>query len=790
MAASLGVEFCYNTDLEKYFFKLTTPQSNKIIPQKPWGNYWQQISAGDLWGGLVGMLVALPAAIAFGVTVYAPLGAEHSAAGALAGVLGTIILAMVCAILGSSRGLVTVPSAPVVALLSAFSLAFIQSGGDGYSALPMLLILGFVTGWLQIILGLFKVGKLIQYVPYPVISGYLSGVGIYIILGQIQKLLGADKSLSLFTALTTPSSWQLQGLLIGIVTMVCMVAWINIEKVLMFSGSLTIPATIRKIPAPIIGLIAGGLVYVILGINDVNLRTNINNSLVIGPLIKGDASLWATLTQHWREIKNIKWAMVEYVIGTAITLAVLLSIDTLKTCIVLDVLTNQRHDSNRELISQGIGNMLCALVGGLPGSGAMGATLVNVSAGAQSRFSGFFVGLFALITLIAFGGIIGWVPVAALASILIVVGFRMIDIKSIKLAQRKATRLEFVVTLVVIITANTYGLLTASLMGVALAVFLFLRENIRISIIRRINFGNNQFSKRMRTGEEMAILETLGEKTCIVELQGSLFFGTAYQIQTKLEEAINSCNYIILDFRRVQSLDITAVNVLQKLSQQMEQKKGFLIFSRFPYHLPSGTDVEAYIEQLGVNKDSPDISSNTSSPKLFPEFDLALEWVENQLLQTHFQNAAPENLLELRDMEIFKSRKQTTLAALEEVMEKKSYAPGAYIFKAGDKNNQLFLIRRGMVRIILPIKKYKNHNLGTISKGTFFGEMAFLDAESRRSADAVADTEVELFVLEREVFLQLMEKHKKLAFDLIESLALILAKRLRFTNREIQRLES
>jgi SulP family sulfate permease len=323
---------------------------NNAPPSFTTPSTWRLPRAGDAWGGLVGMLVALPAAIAFGVSIYSPLGAQYAAAGALAGVIGTIVLGIMCAVFGGTKGLVTAPSAPAAALLSAFTLSFITQGGSPIVALPMLLIVGFITGWLQLILGLLKLGQLIRYMPYPVVTGYLSGVGIYIILGQIEKLFGLPKGLPVFDGIMQPWHWQWQGVLVGIATILTTSFWVKSSI-----GKITLPHSLQKIPPTVAGITMAMLLYGVLAYVDPALRSNINNPLVIGPLITEESSLWQSLTLRWQSLGDLRWSMVEYVFSTGFTLAILLSIDALKTCIILDSLTKSQHDSNRTLLSQGRG---------------------------------------------------------------------------------------------------------------------------------------------------------------------------------------------------------------------------------------------------------------------------------------------------------------------------------------------------------------------------------------------------------------------------------------------------
>ncbi|MEJ1958484.1 MAG: cyclic nucleotide-binding domain-containing protein [Nitrosomonadales bacterium] len=174
---------------------------------------------------------------------------------------------------------------------------------------------------------------------------------------------------------------------------------------------------------------------------------------------------------------------------------------------------------------------------------------------------------------------------------------------------------------------------------------------------------------------------------------------------------------------------------------------------------------------------------------MFDEIDDALEWVEDRFLEDARFEKADSKALDLNDFEVFKGRKRETLAALEQCMERRSCKVGDIIFKHGDSGDELFLIRKGTVRIILPISDKQSHHLGTFGRGSFFGEMAFLD-DGVRSADAVAFTETELYVLPRKTFDIFAEEHKKVALSLMEGLASVLSSRLRYTDAELRVLES
>jgi SulP family sulfate permease len=724
--------------------------------------------AGDFWGGFAAMLVALPSAIAYGVTIYAVLGASHVALGAMAGILGATAIGIVASSAGGTNRLISAPCAPAAAVVTAFAIEAMKSGTPVDTTLLLLALLGLLAGLMQVLFGVLRLGRLIKYMPYTVVSGYLSGVGLIIIGSQVPKLLGTPKGLHFWAALGTPEQWRWQSIVVGVATIVVMVA---------------APRLIKAVPGAVLGLIAGVAAYFSLALLDPALLRLQANTLVVGALDSGGGGSFVDgLEMRWSALADVSLPQLQMLAIPALTLAVLLSIDTLKTCVVLDALTRSRHDSNRELIGQGLGNLASGAIGGIPGAGTMGATLVNISGGASSRLSGVIEGVLALLAFLLLANFISWVPVAGLAGILIVIGVRMIDRNSFTYLKSRSTILDFAVIVAVIGTALTVSLIAASGVGIVLAVVLFIREQIGGSIIRRKMLGNETFSKRVRTHQEMEILTTHGARAAIIELQGSLFFGTADQLYMSLEPELKTRDFLILDMRRIQTVDVTAAHLLEQVKDMLAERKGFLIFSQIPPNLPSGRDLQQYFNQVGLlHSDSP--------VRIFSTLDDALEWVEDRIIHDAALLKDEEIALELHEVELFAGRKEQTLAALEQCMEKRSVAKGETIFLRGDSGDELFLIRRGAVRLVLPLSARQSHHLGTFGRGAFFGEMAFLDG-AVRSADAVAFVDTELYVLSRRAFDIFAEEHKKLGLRLMEGIASVLASRLRYTNAELRVLES
>jgi SulP family sulfate permease len=727
--------------------------------------------AGNIWGGLAAMLVALPSAIAFGVTVYSPLGGAQAAQGAMAGIVGAMALGLVAATLGGAPRLISAPCAPAVAILSAFAIQQVAHGTNVSTLVLMLTLVGLLAGGFQVLFGVLRLGNLIKYMPYPVVSGYLTGVGLIIIGSQIPKLLGTTGGLNIWTALAVPGQWNAGSLVIGAVTAGVMVL---------------APRFIAAIPAAILGLLAGVLAYLGLGLAGMVPLETANNAMLVGPLTSGEGGgFLSAMSTRWQAVSEMGMDALAVLLFPALTLAGLLSIDTLKTCVVLDAMTRSRHNSNRELIAQGCGNVCASVLGGMPGAGTMGATLVNLSSGATGRMSGMVEGVSALAAFALLGGLIAWVPVAALAAILIVIGVRMIDRGSLHFLHSRGTVLDFLVIASVVTTALTVSLIAASAVGVLLAIMLFIREQVSNTVVRRRVLGNQTFSKHVRTREEMASLVQHGDQVVVCELQGSLFFGTTQQLYSALEADLTTRRFIILNMRRVQTVDVTAAHMLEQVRQMLAERDGRLILADIPPKSPSGLDIRAYLEEVGLLVPQ----AQGHRVKVFGEVDSALEWTEDLIINEAALTQAVEDALELRDIELFRNRKAETLTALEACMEKRTVAAGGNIFSQGEAGDELFLIRRGAVRILLPVSETQRHHLGTFGRGAFFGEMSFLDG-AVRSADAVAFSETELYVLSRKVYDQFSEAHRKAALALMEGIASALSSRLRYTNTELRALDS
>ena len=745
--------------------------SNGLItdarPPSRWAWASFHAHAGDLWGGLAAMLVALPSSIAFGVVILTAASPQLASAGAMAGIIGAAALGLIAPLVGRNGGFISAPCAPAAAVMSGLATDLVQRHGLPIArVLALLALTALLSALLQIAYGALRAGKVIKYIPYQVVSGYMSGVAVIIAVAQIPKLLGTREIQNPLLAMISIQQWKWPGVMVGIVTIVAMAVCLRLT---------------RAVPGTIVGLGSGIATYALLALVRPELRQLDGNSLIIGP-IRAAGSFVGAVSGRASSLMTVSLADLALVAGPALTLSILLSIDTLKTGVVLDALTRSRHNSNRELIAQGVANLGSFFSGGMPGAGTMGPTLVNVTSGGRTAWSGAIEGALVLVGFLLLGRFMAWLPIAALAGILLVIAWRMFHFHMFRLLRLPSTRLDFVVIAAVVIVAEAVGLIQASLVGVCLAILLFIRNQIRGSVILRKLDLRATRSKWRRSPEEMAILEEHGHQAILVQLKDDLFFGTTDQLFNELERDLKERTLILFDFRRVQSMDYTAAQLFLQMQQRLRERGGHLLFSGMPSSLPNRLDIGRYMENLGL-------VGSKDGIRIFDTRDSALEWVEERILAgAGWKPTESKPALPLDAIGVFRDLSASTVRDLEPFTRQLSVPAGARVFSAGDGGDEIYFVRRGRIDILLPLEAGKRHHLATFGRGEFFGEMAFLD-QGRRSADAEAATASELFVLSRQALNALTHKNQELAANVFEQLAVAIAQRLRVTDSEVRALE-
>lgn len=476
---------------------------------------------GDLFGGLTAGVVALPLALAFGVA---------SGAGAAAGLYGAIVLGLVAALLGGTRMQISGPTGPMTVV---FASALVAVGGDLGLAMAVVL----VGGLTQIALGVLRSGGLIRFIPYPVVSGFMSGVGVIIVLLQTAPLLGAaPQSSPLAAVLGLPGLLpQLEGeaLLLGFLTLL-----------VVFRTPMVVS---RIVPAPLVALISMTALSVAAGFS-VPVIGEIPAGLPALVLPKFSLETWTTAL----------------VLGT--TLGVLGAIDSLLTSLVADSVTRTRHQSNRELVGQGVGNLLCAFVGGLPGAGATMRTVVNIKSGGRGRASGVVHSLFLLALLLGLGPLASQIPLAVLAGILIKVGVDILDYRLLRLLPN-APRADVAVMAAVFLLTVLVNLIVAVGVGVVLSMGLIIHRLVRQARfqVRPLPLPHDEGADDRGASAEM------DSGIRVIEIDGAFFFGSASQLLDRVDQIIGT-RIAVFDCSRVPFMDLSAQFTLEEMIERLRSQ--------------------------------------------------------------------------------------------------------------------------------------------------------------------------------------------------------------------------
>jgi len=468
---------------------------------------------GDIFGGVTAAVIALPLALAFGVA---------SGAGAEAGLYGAIILGFTAALLGGTSVQISGPTGPMT-VVAASAIALFK--GD----MGAIVTIVFLGGVFQMLLGFLKVGKLVRYIPYPVISGFMTGIGFIIILLQIHPLAGAGSFSSPLLALKHMGDvfrfFQPDDLILGILTLII---------VFFFPKKLS-----RIFPSPLAALLAGTALSVLAGMN-----------------VSTIGHIPMEMPEFYMPELNI--SQLTFVISTALSLAVLGSIDSLLTSLVADSLTRTTHKPNKELFAQGLGNTLVSLVGGLPGAGATMRTVVNIKSGGTTRLSGIIHSVVLLLILLVFGHQAEYIPMAVLSGILIKVGFDIVDYRFLKLLKR-APRHDLIIMFAVLTLTVLVDLIVAVGVGIVLA-----------SILLTYRISQQTHTNIMELPIEISEHEMISEihtstKFCIrvVDIDGPFFFGSTTQIVGKIG-ALLGTRIVVFNCKKVPFIDYSAVFALSE----------------------------------------------------------------------------------------------------------------------------------------------------------------------------------------------------------------------------------
>ncbi|GJL62556.1 MAG: sodium-independent anion transporter [Nitrospirales bacterium] len=495
---------------------------------------------GDIFGGLTAGVVTLPLALAFGL---------QSGLGPVSGLYCAIFLGAIAILFGGTRTLISTPTGPMTVVAALTISQAIALTGSLEQALGTILGIFILAGFVQIVFGLLQIGSNVKYIPYPVLSGFMTGIGIILILFEIYPLLGASSPPTIYKViLGLPQAVlnvNIQALGLGGLTLVILYA---------------APRLTSIIPATLLALIAGTLISLGTGLSVQH----------IGEVTQGLPAV--QLEKLWHIDVTEPW----FILSSALTLGALGCIDTLLTAVIVDKITETKHQSNRELVGQGMGNIASAFFGGLPGAGTTMSSIVNVKAGGRTPLAGVISSLFLLAVLFGLGSYVQYVPIPVLAAILITVGLDIIDYNGLKEVM-KVERVEGAILCIVLVMTVFVDLITAVGIGMTLSVFVFMKkmgaigeEKIALFPLRSL-----KIRKPCDVRDEFLLPTDYLDHVFIRSFSGPIFFGFSQFLIDSLKQ-LPSVKIIIFEMNRVPYLDQSAAHALELVFEYL-QKRGIRV---------------------------------------------------------------------------------------------------------------------------------------------------------------------------------------------------------------------
>ncbi len=703
----------------------------------------------DFFGGFTGAVAVLPQTIGLSVLLFTAMGMSASD-GAMAGLIGAVVLLLSSGIMGATIGMISAPNGAVTIMLSGIIAKMIPtySSAEMYVVFSMVLLL---SGVFQIVFGLLKGGELIKLIPYPVVASMISAIGIVMIKSQIMQIL-PESSIS---------AWS------GYIPLI--IASVTVTAIFLFKKFLP------RLPSVLMGLLTGIVLYPLLVISN----KSPDPHWVIGTLPKIEFN---KIIHRFDgvDFASLPWKLI---ITSSLALAILVIIDCLLTALVADTQTMTRHNSKRELIAQGIAQMIIGFIGAVGGDGTKGSTLANTMAGGR-RWSPVFAAAIILIMMLFGRGVGVFLPLSALSGVIIYIGLKMINVTMLSWVKDKRTRIDAINALLVIVATIFLDVTRAVGLGMIFAVITFLRREVTRSLIRRQTTMHEYPSPRKRSIKHRTILEEYSDKGLLIELQGDLFFATTDQLYRRIVKRLDGRLIIILHFRRVLSIDISGMVLLMQLTQIARKKGTEIVFCHLHKRLGFGRKMKKAFALIE--------SRNKISVKIFHSTARALEYAEDKILRHVYKDKdyriADPVSFEENDLCSGLGKDGTDL--LLSLSVKKEYDGKDVVVSRGEESSSLYLVIFGFVeqRIYYGNDSYKI--LAKYSPGTYFGKQTFFNP-GPISATFTAVGQTTVYKIRRADIEKISNEEKKqFCFDFLFPIGKKLSKESVRLISEIQRLEA
>ncbi len=709
---------------------------------------WLRGAAAGLIAGSLSVVITISCA----ALIYADTLPDHLGQGITMILIGTAVAAAVLALTSGYRGAIGIPQASptvIIALMLAPIVAAMASTADStlkYVTITAAILLAtLLVGVMMLAFGTLRLGRLIRFIPYPVIGGFLAGTGWLLLRGGFGIMSGGSPTDASVSAYFQPEQFIQWG------------------PGLLFALVLLAATRRSKHPLLVPLLVAGAVVlfYAALVTTGTSTGDASRLGLLLGPFPDDIASGYTPLPSN---LASLDWSLILSQGARLVVVVIVCVISLLLNCSGLELASGQEIDFDRELKAAGLGNITSAFFGGLPSYHGLSPTLIGYMMQANSRVTGLTVAVLMALVGLAGNQILSLLPKAVLGGLVAFLGFSLL-VEWLYDSWNRMPRADYFVVALILAVVTVGGYLEGVVIGVVAACILFLVEYSRQSVVKQMFTGETYRSTIIRAPDELRALQQLGHQILILQLHGYLFFGTANSLYEMIRQHVTSQNaeralrHLVLDFRQVSNLDSSAV----------------LSFGRLQ-NLCLRYDISLVLTSLSENMAKRlKLDQAANRCLLYPEMDRGIEWCENRVLQD--EQVTPMGSATSLQEHLQNIMGDQTAAHVLEYFIRHELAPGMYLVRQGDETTDLYFVESGLLSIQLELDAQTTIRVATATAGSVLGEISFYLTRAR-TASIVAEQVTTVFSLSPDALEQMRAVAPSAAAALHEYLARILSVRL------------
>jgi len=727
-----------------------------------------KLFTGVMAGLVAGLIATLTDIIPMAAFVFSGNLEPFVATGIGINLFSSAIIGLVIALRSSFTGIIAFPVAEEMATLAVILSAVARQIPSSATAEEVLLTIiaaialaSFLVGIFLLVVGHLKLGELIRFLPYPVVGGYLAGLGCLLSLGGLQVMadVGTVAQLPLLFQPSLLLKWMP-----GVAFAIALLILTNRYKHI-----LVVPVSFISVTS---------LFYLVLSLTHTSVAAAFEQRWLLGPFPTGQ--LWKPVSLL--NLTHVNWTLILSQLPGMFALMLITALSILLVSSGIELVMEQDIDLNQELRAAGVANIFSGLLGGIVGSHTIGATLLACKIGGKSRLTGVVVSGFYLVVLLAGLSLLSFFPRFVAGGALLFIGIPLI-VSWVYDGWFKLSRIDYAIMLLITGIVATIGFMEGVVVGLVAAIALFVLKYSQIDVARYVLNGSNYSSRMRRSPNQERLLRQDGNQIQIVQLQGFIFFGTAHTLLKQIRQLCNQFSdsagdldgdpdaelvrFLVLDFRLVSGLDSSAMLSFLKLKQMAQQRSLTVVLTSL------SPAILAQFQHEGI----------LSKPhcQVFSTLDEGIAWCENQTLEAKFRRRRTLPLA--LQLEMLFQKSQADIPTFLKYLEEINLAAGEYLFRQAEQPDGLYFLEYGQVSTQQDAAPTPQH-FETLGAGTLVGETDFY-AHCLYRASAIADQPSTLYRLSSAALDQMQQDHPLLASQFNEFMNRLFSERLVQAQTEI-----